>query len=403
GVFEEGVYVITGGPGTGKTTIVNAIIGAFEKQAKEVILCAPTGRAAKKLSDATHRNAKTIHRTLGANGENFTKGPEDLLKCDAVIVDEVSMVDIFLMNNLLRAIAPGTSLILVGDKDQLPSVGAGSVLRDILSSGKIRVIRLTHIFRQSEKSMISINAGRIINGRMPQNGEDFFVFKGGDALYERVIDMVTRKIPERFGFCPMTEIQVLSVKYDGDAGVNALNAGLKAQLNPHSSSESIKTPGGKEFFPGDKVMQTANNYDIEWTDSDSQVGKGIFNGDIGRIAKIDFAAGVVHVDFEDGRLAVYDRTDLTELTHAYAITVHKSQGSEYPCIVMPIFPAYTMENRNILYTAVTRAKRLVVLMGETSVLQRFVDRVNIDDRRSTLSEKLIYLFETLYGGNHISE
>lgn len=403
GVFGEGVYVITGGPGTGKTTIVNAIIGAFEKQGKEVVLCAPTGRAAKKLSDATHRPAKTIHRTLGANGDRFAKGEEDPLKCDAVIVDEVSMVDIFLMNSLLKAISAGTSLILVGDKDQLPSVGAGSVFRDILTSGKIKVITLTHIFRQSERSMISINANRIIHGGMPQNGEDFFVFGGGDDLNARVVDLVTRKIPERFGLCPLTEIQVLSVKYDGDAGVHALNQSLKAVLNPQNSQGCIKSAGGKEFSLGDKVMQTANNYDIEWEDQEGQLGKGVFNGDIGRIKDFDLANGLAHVEFEDGRIAVYDRVDLAELTHAYAITVHKSQGSEYSCIVMPIFPSYTMENRNILYTAVTRAKKLVVLLGEIEVLKRFVSRISIDDRRSTLSEKLIFVFDFKYGGNFISE
>lgn len=403
GVFREGVYVITGGPGTGKTTIVNAIIGAFEKQGKEVILCAPTGRAAKKLSDATHRPAKTIHRTLGANGERFARGEDDPLKCDAVIVDEVSMVDIFLMNSLLKAISEGTSLILVGDKDQLPSVGAGSVFRDILTSGKIKVITLTHIFRQSERSMISINASRIIHGGMPQNGEDFFVFGGGDDLNARVVELVTQKIPERFGLCPLTEIQVLSVKYDGDAGVHALNRSLKEVLNPQHDQVCIKSAGGKEFNPGDKVMQTANNYDIEWEDQEEQLGKGVFNGDIGRIKDLDLESGLAHVEFEDGRIAVYDRADLSELTHAYAITVHKSQGSEYSCIVMPVFPSYTMENRNILYTAVTRAKKLVVLLGEIEVLRRFVSRISIDDRRSTLSEKLIFVFDFKYGGNPISE
>lgn len=402
-VYREGVYVITGGPGTGKTTIVNAIIGAFEKQGKEVVLCAPTGRAAKKLSDATHRTAKTIHRTLGSNGERFTKGSDDPLKCDAVIVDEVSMVDIFLMNSLLKAVSPGTSLILVGDKDQLPSVGAGSVFRDILASEKIKVITLTHIFRQSEKSMISINARRIINGEMPRNGEDFFIFAGGDDLNERIVDLVSHKIPERFGFCPKTEIQVLSVKYDGDAGVHALNQSLKLSLNPPMNQSCMKAAGGKEFSLGDKVMQTTNNYDIEWEDQDEQLGKGVFNGDIGMIKKVDSSAGLAHVEFEDGRVAVYNKVDLTELTHAYAITVHKSQGSEYPCIVMPVFSSYTMENRNILYTAVTRAKKLVVLLGEMAVLKRFVSRISMDERRSTLSEKLVVVFDFKYRSGSVSE
>lgn len=402
-VFREGVFVITGGPGTGKTTIVKAIIGAFEKQGREVILCAPTGRAAKKLADATNRTAKTIHRTLGANGEYFLKGADDPLQCDAVIVDEVSMVDAFLMNSLLRAIRPGTSLIIVGDKDQLPSVGAGSVFRDILQSRKIHVATLTHIFRQSEQSMISMNARRIIQGRMPANGEDFYIFGGGEELGERVVDMVTAKIPERFGFDPMSDIQVLSVKYDGEAGVRALNEHLKLRLNPGAGEKGIAVPGGHKFCVGDKVMQTSNQYDIEWEDQDGLSGKGIFNGDIGVIQQVNAELSMIRVEFDDGRSAWYQKTDLAELTHAYAITVHKSQGSEYPCVVIPIFSAYALENRNILYTAVTRAKKLAVLMGDTEVLKRFVNKISIDNRRSTLSEKLVFLFDHNYQKPAVSE
>lgn len=391
-VFESGVYVVTGGPGTGKTTIVNAIIHAFEKQGREVLLCAPTGRAAKKLADATLRSARTIHRTLGSNGEYFSKNEDDPLKCDAVIVDEVSMVDIFLMNSLLKAITPGTSLILVGDKDQLPSVGAGSVLRDILQSEKMEVVRLEKIFRQSEKSMIAVNANKIIAGDPPVPGEDFYVFQGGDNLKHRTVELVASKIPERFGFDPMTEIQVLSVKYEGDAGVNELNRTLREALNFRNLHTSIKAASGREYCIGDKVMQTSNNYDIEWKDQEDQEGRGVFNGDIGRVTALNGEEGVVKVEFEDGRIAEYGRGEIAELTHAYAITVHKSQGSEYPCVVMPLYAAYTMENRNILYTAVTRARKLVVLLGDTAVLRRFVRQINIDRRRSTLSEKIIQLF-----------
>lgn len=392
-VFSEGVYIVTGGPGTGKTTIVNAMIHAFEKQGREVLLCAPTGRAAKKMADATDRTARTIHRTLGSNGEFFSKNEDDPLKCDAVIVDEVSMIDVFLMNSLLKAIRPGTSVIFVGDKDQLPSVGAGSVLRDMLQSGRIKAVRLQHIFRQSERSMISVNAGRIIRGEMPRGGEDFFVFDGPDDLSDRVVELVSNKIPDRFGFDPMSDIQVLSVKYDGDAGVNELNRRLREVLIDEHIGKSVKTQGGREFCYGDKVMQTSNNYEIEWTDAEEQEGTGVFNGDIGRVVEIDVEDSRIKVEFEDGRIAPYSKAELHELTHAYAITVHKSQGSEYPCVVMPMYSSFTMENRNILYTAVTRAKRLVVLLGDRDVLRRFVNRINIDNRRSTLSEKLSQLFD----------
>lgn len=387
-VFSDGCYVITGGPGTGKTTIVNAIINAFEKQGKEVFLCAPTGRAAKKLSDATGRAARTIHRLLGSNGEFFAKDEDEPLDCSAVIVDEVSMVDIFLMNSLLKAIRPGTSLILVGDKDQLPSVGAGSVLRDILRSGVLSVVRLTKIFRQSSDSTISVNASRIISGEMPERGRDFFVFGGSQNLGERTVKLVTEEIPRHFGFDPKSDIQVLSVKYDGSAGVNELNNRLKAALNPDTDDTNTKKSGSKSFSVGDKVMQTSNNYDIEWTDALGETGKGVYNGDIGTIVDISADNALMHIEFEDGRVAEYDFGTLSEITHAYAITVHKSQGSEYPCVVMPIYSAYTMENRNILYTAVTRAKRLVVLLGDTVVLSRYVGRISIDDRRSSLAEKL---------------
>ncbi len=390
-VFSEGCYIITGGPGTGKTTIINAIINAFEKQGREALLCAPTGRAAKKLADATGRQARTIHRLLGSNGEFFAKNAEEPLECDAVIVDEVSMVDIFLMNSLLSALRPGTALILVGDKDQLPSVGAGSVLRDILRSGALKTVGLTRIFRQSGDSMISVNASRIINGELPEKGRDFYIFGGSGNLCERTVKLVTEEIPKHFGFDPKSEVQVLSVKYDGVAGVNELNNKLKTALNPETGDNRTKKVGGRSFSVGDKVMQTSNNYDIEWTDALGDSGKGVFNGDIGTITEIAVDDAVVRVEFDDGRLAEYDFSDVPELTHAYAITVHKSQGSEYPCVVMPIYSAYTMENRNILYTAVTRAKRLVVLLGDLGVLGRFVRRVSIDDRRSTLAEKLVLL------------
>ncbi len=393
-VFQEGVYAITGGPGTGKTTIVKAIIEAFEQQKKVVMLAAPTGRAAKKLSEATKRSAVTIHRLLGSNGEFFTKNAENQLECDAIIVDEVSMVDIFLMSHLLAAVRPKTRLIFVGDKNQLPSVGAGSVLRDIIASGKIKVVTLTHIFRQSEGSMISINAQRIIEGKLPEKGNDFYFFPAdiyNSSFPLRVVNFIQKHIPDHFGFDPFRDIQCLSVKYDAVAGVNTLNHLLQKALNPYSKQNGTNekqsiTIGKTVFYLGDKVMQTTNNYNIEWR-TEYGKGEGIFNGDIGTITDINKAEEYIEVTLDDAK-ARYSLKEAMELTLAYAITVHKSQGSEYPCIVMPLYPSWTMENRNILYTAVTRAKHLVVLVGDERALQRFVEKRTIDNRRSTLAEKL---------------
>ncbi len=425
-IFREGVYAITGGPGTGKTTIVNAIIGAFEDQKKVVYLAAPTGRAAKKLASATKRPASTIHRLLGSNGEFFAKNEEDPLDCDALIVDEVSMVDVFLMANLLSALRPETKLILVGDKNQLPSVGAGSVLRDIIQSGVIKVITLERIFRQSEKSMISINADRIINGKMPEKGNDFYFFPAdiySDSFPKRVVHLIAHHIPDYFKFDPLQDIQCLSVKYDASAGVNILNELLQEKLNPLSSegekvptnfsidsskyqhaeqrkmSETTSPENTQKFVKiknktlriGDKVMQTVNNYKLEWRNSYGEKGEGVFNGDIGTITEINTKEEYIEVVFDDVT-ARYSKQEAADLTLAYAITVHKSQGSEYPCVVMPIYSAFTMENRNILYTAITRAKSLVVLIGDGKALQRFVSNRTIDKRRSTLSEKLQDLF-----------
>lgn len=393
-IYEHGVYVITGGPGTGKTTVVNAIINAMEQARKKVALCAPTGRAAKKLSEATKRSASTIHRLLSWKGTDFEKNDETPLDVDLVVVDEISMVDIFLMESLLNALSPGTSLIMVGDKNQLPSVGPGSVLRDILASRKIKSVTLEKIYRQEDGSAISENAARIIRGIRPSRGRGFYMF-GADSenLTERVIKLVKEELPERFNLDPVDDIQVLSVmrKHASGSGVINLNIKLREALNSGNLDNGMKTLSGKEkFCLGDKVMQIVNNYTIEWKDGPIK-GLGIYNGDIGRV--IEVTEDYIVIQFDDGRVANYTEDMLSELRLAYAITVHKSQGSEYRCVVMPLFPAFVMENRNILYTAVTRAKNIVVLVGDVDeTLSRYVRKISIDKRRSTLCEKLGWTF-----------
>lgn len=390
----KGVYVITGGPGTGKTTIINCIIHLFEAEKKTVVLCAPTGRAAKKMQEATNRRAMTIHRTLGFDGKEYKVNESNPLEADVVIVDEVSMIDVFLMYRLLAAIKKGTSLILVGDKDQLPSVGAGAVLRDIIASGVVDVVKLQRLFRQSEGSRIALNAHAINHGEMPVNGEDFYFIENTKTTADEVLDIVARRLPNAYDMDPMRDIQCLSVMYRGPSGVDQLNKRLQNLLNPleklglRPAEKTIKL-GDREFRLGDKVMQTSNNYDIEWKTEDGGEGSGVYNGDIGFITKISKDAQCLEVTFDDERQAVYNFDEVADLRLAYAITVHKSQGSEYPCIVMPIFSAWSMESRNILYTAITRAKRLVVLVGSRSVLRRFVENVMVDSRHSTLAEKLV--------------
>lgn len=389
----DGVFIITGGPGTGKTTIISAIIDLYESCGRKVALCAPTGRAAQRMSSVSGRQAKTIHRLLESNGREFARNKDFPVSEDVIIVDEVSMIDIFLMYRLLDAIKCGSALIMVGDKDQLPSVGAGSVLRDLLKTEQIKSVKLEKIFRQSDDSSIASNAHLINAGEMPicNDGRDFyFLNASSDEAAPIIADLVTKRLPEAYGLDP-NEIQVLGLKYKGIDGVNRLNEILQERLNPLPQTEI--NIGYKTFRMNDKVMQIANNYDIKWISKLGGGGSGVFNGDIGKITQIDKEKLVVEVSFDDGRVAEYDPLFAADLVPAYAITVHKSQGSEFSCVVMPIFKTWNMSYRNLLYTAITRAKNFIVLVGSKDALRHMVENVMIDKRRSKLHNKLKDLFD----------
>ena len=387
------VTVITGGPGTGKTTLIRGLIDLSGKN-RRILLCAPTGRAAKRMSEATGRDAKTIHRLLeySAEGEGFKKGEDEPLDADMVIVDEMSMVDIFLLNALLKALRPGTRLILTGDADQLPSVGAGNVLKDIIDSQTVPVVRLTEVFRQSGLSAIVTNAHRINAGEMPVlNGKDsdFFMQSAPDPARaaQTTVELVTRRLPSYMALDPVRDIQVMAPMKKGDCGVLAMNVLLQQTLNPPCGGRQLKR-GETIFREGDKVMQIKNDYSICWT-RDGEDGQGVFNGDIGFIKRVDEKEGMVLIRFEDEREAAYDRDMLDEVELAYCISVHKSQGSEFPCVVVPLVAGPPMlMTRNLLYTAVTRAKKLVVLAGRRDCVQSMVHNDHIQKRYTSLRERL---------------
>lgn len=382
-VISGKVTVITGGPGTGKTTIIRAILKIFSRLTQRIQLAAPTGRAAKRMSEATGMEARTIHRLLEYNMARggFMKNDESLLEADLVIVDEASMVDIILMHHLLKAIPAGSMLLLVGDVDQLPSVGAGSVLKDVIASGVVPTVTLNEIFRQAQTSAIITNAHRIIRGEMPECNSgradnDFFLFRElePDAALARVVDVVRQRIPSKFGFAPLEDIQVLTPMNRGSTGTVKLNEALQDALNPKGAELQR---GGRKFRIGDKVMQIRNNYD-----------KNVYNGDIGFVRSINTEEQEVHVDI-DGVDIAYDYSDLDELVLAYAVSIHKSQGSEYPVVVIPLtMQHFVMLQRNLLYTAVTRGKRLVVLVGSPKALAIAVKNNKITKRYGLLSQRL---------------
>ena len=392
-----GVTIITGGPGTGKTTSINCILRLLEGRG-EVELCAPTGRAAKRMSEATGRSARTIHRLLEYSGEieSFQKDADDPIKADVVIVDEMSMVDIFLMRSLLRALRPGTRLILVGDADQLPSVGAGNVLRDLIASGVLPVVRLDQIFRQGRESRIIVNAHRINRGEYPliQNRDsDFFLERRDSAAQaaESVVALVKTRLPKYLGVDSLRGIQVMAPMKKGGLGVHALNAALQAALNPPGRDKPELMRGDCSFRLGDKVMQIRNNYDLEWTRG-SEHGEGVFNGDIGYIVSLSRSDREMTVEFDDGRRAEYDDSMLDELELSYCISVHKSQGSEFDAVVLPLISGPQMlMTRNLLYTAVTRARRLVVVVGRELCMRQMVDNNRIVRRYSALKQQLVLL------------
>ncbi len=396
--LTESVMVITGGPGTGKTTIINAIIDIMQSVGLNVSLTAPTGRAAKRMSQVCGREAKTIHRLLevcyseGNKLECFYNEAEPL-KTDVIIVDEMSMVDVVLMNSLLKATRPGTRLIMVGDVNQLPSVGAGNVLKDIISSEKIPVIRLNEVFRQSEQSMIAVNAHDINKGNYPEcNVKDSdFYFANKESAYdgaEYICELCYSRLKKTYGF-DSSDIQVLSPIKKGTTGVVSMNTRLQQLLNPPHKTKKEKAIGDITFREGDRVMQIKNNYNMTWVDLVSGAeGFGVFNGDVGVIREINNDFKTVTVIIDDKKL-VYDFKELSDLTLAYCITVHKSQGSEFPVVIMPMYPGPDMiQSRNLFYTGVTRAKSLVILVGRRDVMYRMVDNVRENRRYSGLSEKL---------------
>ena len=403
-VNENNVTIITGGPGTGKTTIIKSIIDIYEQKGNKVVLCAPTGRAAKKMTETTGKEASTLHRLLeiGKIDENnfyqtSTEYEGAPIDADLIIVDELSMVDMFVMSYLLKCIYRGTKLILVGDKDQLPSVGAGNVLDDILKSGIISVSYLTKIFRQSENSLIVSNAHLINDGKMPvldNSSSDFFFDQKTELqdIKNTIVEMVTKRIP-KFKNLDVSKIQVLAPLKAGICGIESLNQNLQNILNPPSVMKVEIIIGSSVFREGDKVMQMSNNYDLRWIKKDgyySEEGAGVFNGDIGYIHKIDRNTGETIIWFEDGRECVYPRTEIHQLSLAYAITIHKSQGSEFDVVVIPIISGTGLIlNRNLIYTAVTRAKKMVVLVGEKSNLKRMISNAYTVQRFTMLKDFLI--------------
>ena len=406
---NAGVLVITGGPGTGKTTTINSIIKYFQEDYKEILLAAPTGRAAKRMTEATGWEAKTIHRMLDLSGEltdtsegaRFDRNEDNPLEADVIIIDEMSMVDMFLMSALLRAITPGTRLILVGDVDQLPSVGAGNVLKDIIDSGCFNTVKLNKIFRQAEESDIVINAHKINRGEeidLRPDSHDFIFIKRDNpqSILSAVLGLVRDKLPAYVKAEP-SEVQVLAPAKKGALGINYMNKFLQESLNPAAPGKKEIPVGDDVFREGDKVMHIKNDYNLEWemrtkTGFAYDAGKGIFNGDIGVIEKINEHTQMVGVCFDDGKHVIYSFDQLEELVLAYAVTIHKSQGSEYPAVVLPLLsgPELLM-NRNILYTAVTRAKTCVCIVGSDETVRRMIRNIREMTRYSGLKEQLTSL------------
>lgn len=410
--MQNGLLVITGGPGTGKTTIINSILDILEDLDEVVLLAAPTGRAAKRMTETTGREAKTIHRLLeyafGKEGEDpfFQKNEESPLSADVVIIDEVSMVDILLMNHLLKAIEPGTRLIMVGDVDQLPSVGPGNVLKDIIESAVVKVVHLNEIFRQARESMIVINAHHINRGELPLlnvENKDFFFHRARskEELLRTIVDLAARRLPRYKDYDPLRDIQVLTPMKKGVVGVRQLNESLQEVLNPPQSSKKEKKVGEVLFRVGDKVMQIRNNYQMTWQvvgHPEGEKGEGVFNGDLGIIQSMDLEEGKLRVLFDDDKLVDYDFSQLDELELAYAVTIHKSQGSEFPVVLMPIsWGPPMLLTRNLLYTAVTRAKSLVVLVGMEQYLVQMVKNDYISHRYTGLQQRIRTKLEFLEG------
>lgn len=412
-VFEavkNGVFVLTGGPGTGKTTTINAIIQFFELEEQTILLAAPTGRAAKRMSETTGYEAQTIHRLLELTGNvdeeekhrmRFERNAENPLEADVIIVDEMSMVDINLLHALLKAVVVGTRLILVGDVNQLPSVGPGNVLRDIIDSDCFSVVKLTKIFRQAAESDIIVNAHKINAGEsisLDNKSQDFFLLQRDDTnvIIKIIIQLVRDKLP-KYVNATSYDIQVLTPMRKGELGVERLNGILQHYLNPRENGKKEKEFQKRIFREGDKVMQIKNNYQLTWEIRSKygivqEQGTGVFNGDSGVIREINTYAELVTVEYEEGKMVEYPFSGLEELEHAYAITIHKAQGSEYPAIVMPVLQGPRMLfNRNLLYTAITRAKKCVTMVGSERMVQSMIANVNEQKRCSSLGLRIAEL------------
>ena len=398
--LTEGMLVLTGGPGTGKTTTLNAIIKILKDKGKKVLLSAPTGRAAQRMSELTGDEAKTLHRLLEVSWDKhdnpvFNKNERNQLKCDALIVDEVSMVDTFIFESVMRALPLGCRLVLVGDSDQLPSVGPGNVLGDLIDSGIIPVVRLNEIFRQAQQSLIVTNAHKIVNGEMPvlsNTDKDFFFLQRNNKtdVTNVIIDLCVNRLPKAYGYSAFDNIQVLSPSKKGELGTAELNSKLQNALNTKSDDKQEVTIGSKTFRTGDKVMQIKNNYDIRWFKDNGETGEGIFNGDIGIIEKIDKKVKIIKISFYD-KTAAYTYESASDLDFAYAVTVHKSQGNEFDAVIIPMFQGPPqLYYRNLLYTAVTRAKKTLILVGNPHTVEYMVNNNRRTKRYSGLKEFLLH-------------
>lgn len=395
--IENGVVILTGGPGTGKTTVVKAMLSIFKSLGLKTVLAAPTGRAAKRMSEATGEEAKTVHRMLEMErttdgSMRFCRNERNPLNESVIIVDEASMLDLALTAAMLRAMRRGARLVLIGDSDQLPSVGAGNVLADLISSERIKTIRLTEIFRQSKESLIVTNAHRINEGTAPvlnvTDSDFFFVRREREAdIAETVSSLIDERLPKTYGRSIKEGIQVITPSKKGVAGVETMNSVLQARLNPPAKFKKEKAAHGTVFREGDRVMQVVNNYDIEW-EKNGATGVGLFNGDIGVIESIDLTDELIKIRFDD-RTAEYSYDMLEELELAYAITVHKSQGSEYPVVIIPMYSCAPMlMARNLLYTAVTRAKRMVILVGRSDIPRKMTENNRLVLRFTSLKDKI---------------
>lgn len=402
--FEENISIITGGPGTGKTTIINTISKIYLDNGYNISLCAPTGRAAKRIEETTGIEAKTIHRMLGYIPSSyddighFEYNEDNPLDTDVIIIDEMSMVDVVLFEKLLRGMKDNTRLVIVGDVDQLPSVGAGNVLRDLINSKKIKYTKLVDIFRQSESSNIIVNAHKINNGQEPilnEKNSDFFFLKTETPAITRnvVVDLISKRLPNAYGYDFSKDIQILTQSRKGICGVFELNRLLQDILNPKTETTDELLVGNKLFRVNDKVMQTKNNYNLSFFDSDGEENFGVYNGDMGHIIFIDKSSKKLTVEMDDNRVIDYTLEDLDNLELAYAITVHKSQGSEFKSVIIPMFDGYKLlQTRNLLYTAITRAKENIVLVGDKNVMNNMIRNNTINSRYSNLENRIKHFY-----------